>query len=204
MEILNVEQGSWEWLQARLGIPTASSFGKIFTASFTKSAQADAYMGQLLAEYITGQMDEPFVSKWTERGHDLEPSARKLYSALSGDEVEEVGMVYHSEKRDRSCSPDGLIRRVRGLEIKCPKLSNHIGYVLSGELPKKYAPQVHGSMYVSDIDKWSFMSYHPEYQELLITVERDEKIDAKISKIMDEFCDKLAEQKERIDARNKF
>ena len=43
MIILDMEQGTEEWLQARMGIPTASAFDRIFTASFKPSAQSNAY-----------------------------------------------------------------------------------------------------------------------------------------------------------------
>jgi len=187
MIILDVDQGSDEWLQARLGIPTASAFSNIVTASFKASSSKAGYMGKLLAEYIKGEQQEQFTSKWTERGHDLEPSARIMYQALTDNKVEQVGMAYKTEDKDRSCSPDGLIQRQKGLEIKCPKLANHIGYRLSGELPRVYKPQVHGSMYVCDIDQWDFMSYHPDDEPFLITVERDYAIDRAISKELDIF-----------------
>lgn len=204
MIILDVEQGTQPWLDARLGIPTASAFSNILTPTFKASGSQAGYLGTLLAEYIKGEQQEQFSSKWTERGHDLEPSARMMYAALSGNEVEQVGMVYKTEAKDRSCSPDGLIERVRGLEIKCPKLANHIGYRLAGELPKQYKPQVHGAMYICDIDQWDFMSYHPEDEPFLITVERDEAIDKAISKELDAFCEKLENEKARIDARTEF
>lgn len=204
MIILDMEQGTEEWLQARMGIPTASAFDRIFTASFKPSAQSNAYMGGLLAEHLTGKRPDNFETEWTIRGHELEPSARRLYEAVSGNAVEEVGVVYRDEAKDRSCSPDGLIDRTHGLEIKCPKLENHIGYVLDGVLPRKYAPQVHGSMYITDLDSWDFFSYHPDFRPLLVRVERDEKIDKAIGKCLDAFCEKLANEKAKIDARREF
>jgi hypothetical protein len=200
MIILDVEQGSEAWFEARLGIPTASSFDKILTSTFKPSSQANAYMGQLLAEYMTGKKADSFSGEWMERGHKLEPKARTMYEAMEGVKVDEVGVVYRDIAKDRSCSPDGLIGMAKGLEIKCPKLENHIGYTLDNELPAKYAAQVHGSMYITGLDSWDFMSYHPEFRPLLITVKRDEKIDKLIGSGIDIFCDKLTEEKEKIDA----
>jgi len=42
--ILNIEQGSDEWLNARIGVITASNFSKITTPTGAKSSSANAYM----------------------------------------------------------------------------------------------------------------------------------------------------------------
>jgi len=191
-------QGSDEWLSARLGLPTASCFDKIITASGGKSTQSSAYMGKLLAEFITGEPEEYFSTPDMERGTRLEPMARVFYSAITGNEVEQVGMVYLNKDKVIACSPDGLMKD-RGLEIKCPKLGNHIGYVLDGKLPPKYKSQVQGSIWVTGLDKWDFMSYHPDYEPLLITVERDDIFIEKMEKEILEFSEILESLKQKID-----
>ena len=63
MIIHGCEQGTDEWFQARCGIPTASSFDKLITPTGKPSTQADAYMHQLLAEWVMGEkisMDSTF------------------------------------------------------------------------------------------------------------------------------------------------
>jgi len=54
----DIEQGSERWLQARLGIPTASAFDKIVTSTGKASTQSNAYMNKLLAEWLTGRPSE--------------------------------------------------------------------------------------------------------------------------------------------------
>jgi len=189
-------QGTEEWLQARLAIPTASCFDKIVTASGGKSAQANAYMGKLLAEYISGEIEECYVSPDMERGTKMEPLARLYYSVVTGNDVEEVGLVYKDKKKNISCSPDGLTKK-RGLEIKCPKLGNHIGYVLDGQLPSKYKAQVQGSMWVTGLKQWDFVSYHPDFEQLIITVDRDDVFIAKLEKEVKAFSKQLEELKKQ-------
>ena len=46
---LPCQQGSVEWFEARLGIPTASEFSRIVTPTGKLSASRHAYMGELLA-----------------------------------------------------------------------------------------------------------------------------------------------------------
>lgn len=203
--ILDEPQGSDAWLAARREIPTGSAISNILTPKFALSSSRLGYMGDLLAEYIEGDTGEGFKSEWMERGNEIEPMARAMYAAMTGNEVEEVGMVYQSEDRDRSCSPDGLtLNRSKGLEMKAPKLKNHIKYVLEGKLPSVYAVQVYSCMNICNIDSWDFMSFHPNFRPLLLTIERDWDIDRKIQKALDEFCEKLADEKAKIDASREF
>jgi hypothetical protein len=204
--VLDVEQGSDDWYQARMGIVTGTGYGNILTPGTMKpSASAVPYMAKLLAEYITGEQQEKFSTADTERGQEMEPVACRMYEAITGNAIEHVGMVYRDEAQDRACSPDGLvIGRTKGLEIKCPQLKTHIGYVLKNVLPNDYRLQVHGCMYVCDVDSWDFMSFHPNFRPLLLTVDRDQKIDNAIHVAVDEFCSKLADEKAKIDASKIF
>jgi len=214
--ISNVKQGSDEWVKLRLSIPTASGFGNMLTPSTLKpSASSMPYMAKLLAQYITGEQEGKFSTPDTDRGTDMEPTAVKMYEAITGNFVEHIGLAYKDKKMDRSASPDGLIVGdilpdggfpdfQKGLEIKCPQLKTHIGYVLKGVLPNDYKLQVHGCMYVTNLDEWDFISFHPEFRPLLLTIERDWDIDRAIHKELDKFCEKLADEKAKIDASREF
>jgi len=54
MKTFDCAQGSEAWLQCRLGVPTASCFGKILTATGKPSSSARAYRRTLVAERVTG------------------------------------------------------------------------------------------------------------------------------------------------------
>jgi len=204
--VLDCAQGSDEWHSARMGIVTGTGYGSILTpGTMKKSASSIPYMAKLLAEYVTGERQDKFSTTDTERGNELEPVAGRMYEAITGHTIEHVGMVYRDEARDRACSPDGLILdRAKGLEIKCPQLKTHIGYVLKNALPNDYKLQVHGCMYACDIDEWDFMSFHPNFRPLLLTIERDQKIDDAIHGAVDVFCEALADEKAKIDASREF
>lgn len=203
---LNVEQGSDEWKKARLGVITASEFDKIITPTGSKSAQANDYMGKLLAEHITDEQQDNYCSADMMSGIEREPKARSFFETIKGVGVREVGMVYKDTSKTIACSPDGLVFKYpkcgyirneinliynEGLEIKCPKLANHIGYVLNGIVPKQYIPQVQGSIWTTGADGWWFMSYHPKYKPLVIYVERDDAYIAKMEKIILSFSELL-------------
>lgn len=173
MQIINVEQGTDEWLRARLGVPTASCYSKLITTQSKRSTQAESYINELIGQRITGEIPETFKSEAMERGNELEPQARAYYELMTDNEVEEVGLIINDI--GAGCSPDGLIGEDGGLEIKCPKLSTHIGYLRAGKLPSKYMQQVQGCMYITNRDWWDFMSFHPDVESMIIRVYRDEE-----------------------------
>ena len=196
---LDCEQGSEEWLAARLGIPTATGFENIVTATGKKSASYIKYMAELIEESILGGGDT-FKSGFMERGNQLEPQARAAYEFLTGNDVIQVGGVYLNEDREVMVSPDGLIPSLKkGLEIKCPKMSTHIRYLLEGGLPSEYVIQVQANLWVTGYETWDFVSYCPEYQKqtlYLFTAERDEKLMKAFDEHIPQFVKTLKAYKE--------
>ena len=174
MRIDQHEQGSPEWLAARLGIPSASMFAKIVTTKGAWSTSADTYINQLVAERLTGEREEVFQSHHMIRGTELEPDARDLYSLMTDSEVTEVGFCLH-DTLAAGCSPDGLIGEDGGLEIKCPAPATHVEYLRGGVLPSKYKQQVMGCLWITGREWWDFVSYHPTMKPLIVRVERDEE-----------------------------
>lgn len=193
--ILNCEQGSQEWLQARRGIPTASQFDRIITTGGKLSGQSTSYLAELLAERL-GAESSDLKTEDMERGTALEPQARKAYEFETGDSVEQVGGIYLDETKSVLCSPDGLIpAKKRGIEIKCPKLKTHIRYILEDVLPGEYLLQVQGALLITGYETWDFISYCPEYPPCDIwikTVERDETLIKQLRKALTQFCERLA------------
>jgi hypothetical protein len=200
MILLDCIQGSETWLDARKFIPTSSKFDKIITSTGKASSSANEYMNKLLAEYVDPDQAESFKSKAMERGNEMEPKAKELYQQLTGFKVREVGGIFLDENRETICSPDGLIEsEKRGLEIKCPNLNTHIGYVRAGVMPTKYIIQVQSGMLFSGYKTWDFMSYHPSYRPLILTIKRDEILIKKIKESVLYFSEQLKKEKAEID-----
>jgi hypothetical protein len=164
--ILELEQGSAEWLQARCGRPTASRFSDIITAAKGDlSKTAKGYIRELIGQTFCPEWSYSFKSAEMQRGNDLEPEARRAFVDATGLSVAQVGFCIRDDGVT-GCSPDGLItdaagEYMAGLEIKCPSPKTHIGYVLDGGLPDDYKQQVHGSMAVTGLTEWHFWSYFP-------------------------------------------
>ena len=192
---LDCEQGSEEWLKARLGIPTATGFENIVTATGKKSNGQIKYMAELIEESILGLQDNTFRSNFMERGNQLEPLARSAYEFITGNDVIQVGGVYLDEHKEVMVSPDGLIPELKkGLELKCPKMSRRIRYLLEGGVPAEYIIQVQANLWVTGYDTWDFVSYCPEYQKqtiYLYTAKRDEVLMKAFDKLIPQFLNTL-------------
>ena len=196
MIILDCEQGSEEWLRLRRGVPSASRFDKIITATGKPSAQSEGYFNELLAERWTRKSTNFHVTDAMARGTELEPEAKMFYELFCNVDVIECGFVLHSN-RHFGCSPDGLVGQ-KGLEIKCPAAKTHVQYLRHGKLPTKYIQQVQGCMLVTGFTCWDFLSYHPDLPPLLVTVERDEKLIGALENELDVFCSNLVSEIERL------
>lgn len=197
MIAVDCEQMSEEWFAMRAGIPTASSFDKIFTSTGKKSTQADAYMNTLVAEWLTGGKAEGYTSDWMARGIEMEAEARAAYEFITESEVSGTGIVFKDEDRLASCSPDGLLIN-KGLEIKCPAPGTHVGYLMAGKLPTTYVSQVQGSMWVTGFESWDFVSYCPGIKPVIITVNRDDKLMGMIDDIMAEFLTEMLVRRQKL------
>ena len=196
MIIHRMEQYSPEWWLVRQGIPTASCADKILTPTGKLSTQSRGYINELIADSL-GFGDPPMEP--TEHmliGIEREPQARAYHDLVYGTEIEQVGFITNNEGTF-GCSPDGIIDEDTGWECKSPKASTHIGYLLSGKLPAYYRPQVHMSMVVSGMKKWTFMSYFPGLDPLVIPVEWDEYTEA-IAAAIDGFVVQLRDARKRL------
>ena len=177
------DQGTDEWLAARLGKPSASMFSKLITMTGKPSASADGYINQLLGERLTGKSEPHYTSEAMILGTEREPLARADYEFISGNKVNEVGFIL-DDSESYGCSPDGLIGEDGGLEIKCPAQTTQAGYWRDKQSGvKKYYQQIQGCMMVTERKWWDFFSYYPGMPFVLVRVERNE-----------DYIEKLLEQ----------
>ena len=177
MIIIECEQGSPEWWQARCGIPTASEFDKIITpARLEPSRQSDGYMHKLLAEWLRGQPDQSFQSDWMKRGTEMEAQAREAYAFIHDADPGPVGFCTTDDGR-LGCSPDALLDD-GGLEIKCPSAGVHAGYLIDNRLPTAYRAQVLGALWITGRAWWDFLSFYPDMPPLIVRTHRDQNLDA--------------------------
>lgn len=193
MKIIDCIQGSPEWLQARLGIPTASEFHKILTPTGKLSEQSDAYMKTLLAEWLSGQPVDQYENEWMKRGKETEEEARKYYEFTKDVEVQQVGFITLDDG-SAGCSPDFLVDKGAG-EIKCPAAWTHVGYLLGDTVATKYWPQVQGQCWIAERDWVDWISYYPTISPIIVRVQRDEEYIMKLASAIMVFNERMAAKK---------
>lgn len=172
---MNSLQGTPEWLLARCGKATASEFSAVLAKGQGKTRAA--YMRRVLAERLTGKPMETYHNAHMDRGQEQEPYARLAYEAITGNLVEEVGFIKH-QSLEAGCSPDGLVDKDGGAEIKSVIPTVQVDTILSGGYPSEHRPQVQGNLWVTGRDWWDFCSFSPDMPPHLRTyifrVARDE------------------------------
>lgn len=219
MIVHNVKQGSLEWQELRLGIPTASNFHRIVTpATCDLSVSCAPYAWHLIAERLLGYPIESPTTALMDRGSALEAEAVKWYEFDRDADAVKVGFMTTDDGRI-GASPDRLVGDDGLLEVKCPQANNHVGYVLGGlgtfdseawERPKKgasveailrarilagqqcstdYWPQIQGQMWISERRWCDILSYHPGLTSSVLRVSRDDAYIAKLSRAVEAFAD---------------
>ena len=163
-----IEQGSPEWFELRLGIPTASNFALVTRDSEAKTRRE--YMHKLAGEILTGRPAEgKIMTAAMQRGHDMEPEARDHYAKKNIVKIDQVGFIRRLLPSGRyvGTSPDGLMEARKGanwrkaLEIKTMAPHLMIGLLERGAaLPPEHRWQVYGTMWVADIEEVDLMLYY--------------------------------------------
>ena len=184
-----LEQGTPEWLEARRGIVTASTVGKLLTSTgkVASNETARTLTDTLITERITGRVEPVFPTRDMERGTILEPFARDLYAQHYAP-VTEIGFARLDEEfYTLGASPDGLVGPDGGIEIKCPRPRTHLATLRTEKVPAQYMAQIQACMHVLDRDWWDFISYAPGLPLFVKRVHRDEAWCEAIRKACENF-----------------
>ena len=121
----DIEQGSEEWFELRIGLITSSHFAEIMVNTINKKGEYDdlakwgegakKYAMRLALERSTEKRLDTFQNDWMARGNELEPEAREKYECKTFSLVENGGLfISDGEKKDDglgdyAASPDGLV-----------------------------------------------------------------------------------------------
>ena len=198
----DIEQGSTEWLDMRLGLITCSEISSIRA----DGAGAQSYINALAYERITGESSSVFEgNEWTKRGQELEPVARQMYEQKTGTDVSMVSFV---ENKGFGYSPDGLIYGSQpmwpegGIEIKVKQPAEQIHILRTGEIPKKHMDQLIGGLTCAELDWIDFVSYCPNLPLFICRVyaiehkdqvEKIEKLVGKYNQQIEEILNQISE-----------
>ena len=196
-----MEQRSEEWFAARIGKVTASKVADVL--SKTKNGYGvsrDNYLIQLAIERITKTKTEFYSNSAMKWGTDKEPFARAHYEMLTGNLVDDVGLVDHPSIEWAGASPDGLVGVDGLIEIKCPNTSTHLETFLNECVPQKYVPQIQFQIACTERKWCDFVSFDPrlpEHAQIFVKrVHRDQEyintIESEIKKFLQEVEEKTA------------
>lgn len=192
-------QGSTEWLSARCGKVTASRVADVIAR--TKSgwgASRATYMGELIAERLTGVPAPSYTNAAMQWGTDTEPQARAAYEFRTDATVEEIGFIEHPRIAMSGASPDGLIGNDGLLELKCPNTSTHIETLLGQDVPAKYLAQMQWQMACTGRAWCDFVSFDPRMPEpmrlYVRRVPREEKTITELEAYVGQFLTELSEK----------
>lgn len=114
----------------------------------------------LVAERITGHVEDTPISNDMWRGIEHEPYARDIYSGHYHQAVECGFMRRDEEGWTLGYSPDGLVADDGLVEIKCPRPKGHLSTILADAVPAHHLPQLQAGLLVSG-RKWiDFVSFN--------------------------------------------
>jgi putative phage-type endonuclease len=204
LNILDCEQRTPEWIEARIGKVTASRIDCVL-AEIKKGEAASRrnYRAEIVIETLTGLPADNYISKEMQWGIDTEPFARAAYELQNDVMVATVGFANHPAIARFGASPDGLVGEDGLVEIKCPNTATHLDYLLTGEVPADYQPQMLVAMACTGRDWCDFVSFDPRMpQHLQLFVRRFERDNFRITEIeqkVEKFLDEVDEMLMRLD-----
>lgn len=191
-----IEQGSAEWFQQRLGKVTASRVSDVIAKTKTGwGASRGNYLAQLVAERLTGTVAESYSNAAMQWGTETEPQARLAYEFRTDATVEQIAFVQHPSIPMSGASPDGLVGADGLVEIKCPNTATHIETLRSGKIAEKYVTQMMWQMACTGRAWCDFVSFDPRMPEnmalWICRIERDDEMVAYLEKHVTDFLAEL-------------
>lgn len=201
----DVAQGSPEWMALRLGKVTGSCLEDVFKATHL------GLIDRLIAEQLTEMpSDDGFVSYDMQRGIDTEPLALDRYKEIAGVELIRGGFCECTMFPLLGYSPDGRVREIGGVEVKCPKSKTHIQYLRQNQLPNDYKWQVLAAFIINPNLEWNdFMSFDPRVTQKPVFIHRTYRKDVlpvlnQAVEDLKKFFEKLEKYKGEVLFRDEF
>lgn len=206
MALIEVQQGSAEWLTMRCGAVTASRMADVL-AKLKKGGDSQArknYKAELVCERLTNRAYEHYVTPAMEWGIENEKLAKAAYEAETGVEVRPGGLAVHPSIKWLMASPDGYIGEDGLVECKCPTTATHVEWIAAGVVPAEYHPQMLCQMACSEKQFVDFISFDPRLPYALqLFIRRMERDDARIAEMEAEVEKFIGEIEDSIIALSK-
>lgn len=205
MALVEVVQGSVEWIQLRVGIVTGSRVADVMAKLKRKDGEAAVranYRAEIVSEILSGRAWEHFISREMRWGLENEIFARTAYELHvegveqggsyqvedGGEQVSRVGFAMHDKIKRFGASPDALVGSDGVAEFKCPNTTTHLDYIIEGRVPAEYQWQMLAEMACTGAKWCDFVSYDPRLpKRLQLYIRRFERDDQRIEEMETEI-----------------
>ena len=203
MRLLTASQNNADWLSSRAGKITASRMADVLAFGKRDGKPLKArmdYIGEIIAEILTGEPRTPARAASLDWGHDVEAAARSAYEASTGEVVEVVGFALHESLDYVGASSDGLVGHRGQIQIKCPaNAAVHIDTLTDG-MPEEHIPQIQAELFVTGRAWSDFVSFDPRMPpHLRLYRQRIERDEAYIQTIAEACASLWEEVQTRLD-----
>ena len=136
MQIVDIEQGTLEWMALRRNRVTGTKLADVLGTSLARVS----LIAELISEAGTEQSALTKPTAEMERGSAEEEFGLKMFEQRTGKKIERHGAWLSSEYNYLMCSPDGAIKDKNGkyteaVEIKSPHSKTAIFYKLVNMIP---------------------------------------------------------------------
>ena len=161
IKLIDVEQKSEAWHEARLGRVTGTGLKKILGTPKVR----EGYFYEILAERLSTEANQEESAM--DRGIRLESEAIEVYKTSQKAQISLIGFVERKDDKWLGYSPDALINADKGsytkdIEVKCLSSANHLKAYLTNQIPEEYISQgLMGFVVNDDLEERDFVFYDP-------------------------------------------
>lgn len=205
MKIIELEQGSTEWMSFREGKRTGTSIGKLFAKSRVTGELYDTSKPlitfyQKVAERLAEGTGDDGLESSRERGKDLEQDAINEAEQQLGLSLIR-GNVWQADDANHIESPDAYTKDLKiAVEVKCLSSARHIQAICEDRPPQEYYAEYLNYFLVNDKLKTLYVFlYDPRFllehlrtkvfkferEDILGDIERMRDIDEEAEQLID-------------------
>ena len=210
MKIIELEQGSTEWLSFREGKRTGTSLGKIFAKSRVTGELYDTskpllMFYQKVAERLAVGTGDDGLESSRERGKDLENEA--ISAAEEKLKLKLIrGNVWQADENHIE-SPDAYTEDLKvAVEVKCLSSARHIQAIIEDRPPQEYLAEYLNYFLVNDklktlyvflydprfmLESLQAKAFKLERNDLEYEIERMRDIDEEAEKLISQTVERL-------------
>lgn len=203
VDFFDMPQGSPEWFNIRMGIPTSSKFSCLLAEGKDgdQSETRESYLKKLGGEILTGLVAEDFRNEEMKRGIRMEPLALEWYERAHFVDLERVGFARRTvypplgEPFIVGGSPDAwLPKERRVIEVKTVRPDKLFDMTERGAAgyPPKHRAQCQGNMWITGAETCDLVMFYENWRSpLKYRVERDDKYIATLAEQAERFVYEL-------------